>query len=205
MKREPCLWLTTSDPNNGEQFRTRTRMIKGRKVTEKVPQHGHDGDYENRTKAKGRRYIMIVRHEGHVVPLMLTNAAAHLTSGPYSANMLTKARKFGWYPAGACPCRVLASGELTLDHFVSDEARAGVPCGDHVRSTIDEPCPHDVAERVARAKQWGVDHAERMAAFRDPDEKRDEMQRAANADLVTNVANAVAERVASAKSGKRAE
>lgn len=200
IQRDPIFWLTTSENQNLE--RTRTRMINGRKVTERVPQHGHVGDYENKTRAKGRRYVKVVRHEGHTVPLLLTNAAAHLTTGPYAQYAMSKARAFGWYPEGGCPCALLIGGELTNDQVVSPDVRNGTPCeqGTH---NIDRPCKHDLAERAARTKQWNEDQAEKMAGFADADEKNHAAQRAINKELVLDVANAVAEKVASTTKAKK--
>jgi hypothetical protein len=196
IQREPCFWLTTGEDANRE--RTRTRMVAGRKVTERLPQHGHEGDYENKRKARGRRFIMIVRHEGHVVPLLLTNAAAHLTPGPYSQYQLNKGKHFGWYPEGACPCALYVAGELTDDHVVSSDVKSGSPCeqGSH---SAQKPCKHDLAERAARTKQWNDDQNEKMSAFQDKEEKLAATQRQINKELVLEVANVVAEKVAGSK------
>lgn len=204
IQREPILWLTTSEDSNRE--RSRVRMINGRKVTEKIPQHGHDGasDYENKIRAKGQRYIMVVRHEGHVVPLILTNAAAHLTMGPYAQYQLNKARHFGWFPAAACPCALVATNELTHDHLVSEEAKTGQPCEPGTYS-FEKPCKHNLAERAARTRQWNEDQNERMSAFADKTEKEAAIQRALNKELVADVANAVAEKVAGKGKGKVVE
>lgn len=202
IKREPCFWLTTSEDSNRE--RTVTRMIGGRKVTEKIPQHGHEGDYENKRRASGRRYIKVVRHEGHTVALLLTNAAAHLTNGPYAQYQMNKARHFGWYPEGACPCALFIGHELTADQIVSEEVRTGTPCAQGTHS-IANPCKHDLAERAARKAQWNADQAERMAGFRDADEKNAAEMRKINKELVHDVANMVAEKVSSAARKKSAE
>jgi hypothetical protein len=196
IQREPCFWLTTSEDANRE--RTRTRMVGGRKVTERLPQHGHEGDYENKRKARGRRYIMVVRHEGFIVPLLLTNAAAHLTHGPYAQYQLNKGKHFGWYPEGACPCALFVAGELTADQAVSNEVKTGTPCEPGTHSA-QKPCKHDLAERAARTKQWNEDQAEKMAAFQDREDKHAAQQRALNKELVLDVANAVAEKVAGSK------
>ena len=201
IKREPCFWLTTSEDANRE--RTITRMVGGRKVTEKIPQHGHEGDYENKRKGRGRRYVKVVRHEGHTVPLLLTNAAAHLTQGPYAQYQMAKARSLGWYPEGACPCALYIGRELTADQVVSEEVRDGTPCASGTHS-IANPCKHDLAERKARAAQWNADQAEKMAGFRDADERNQAAQREINKELVLDVANAVAEKVAASK-GKKSE
>lgn len=200
IQREACFWLTTSEDPNRE--RNRIRMVAGRKVTEKLPQHGHDGDYENKRKARGRRYIMVVRHEGHTVPLLLTNAAAHLQHGPYAQYQLGKARHLGWYPMGACPCALFLSQELTADQVVSPEVKTGTPCEPGTHNS-ERPCKHDIAERKARTEAWNSDQASRMSGFRDADEKNHAAQRELNKELVVDVANAIADKMAT--KGKRPE
>jgi len=145
---------------------------------------------------------MVVRHEGHIVPLLLTNAAAHLTHGPYAQYQLNKGKHFGWYPEGACPCALFIAGELKGDNVVSAEVRNGKPCepGSHSQA---KPCPHDLAERAARRDQWNADQAERMAGFRDKEEKAQEAQRTINKELVADVANAIADKIA--KPGKKTD
>lgn len=198
MKREPCFWLDTADSTNGKKERERTIMVNGRRVTEKFPQHGHQGDYENKTRAPGTRFIYVVRHEGHVVPLLLTNAAAHLDpSGPYGNYQRAKARFLGWYPEGACPAALLAAGELDRNQLASEEVRTAKPCaeGTHSRKA---PCKHDLAERAARTAQWNSDQAERLAGFRSDADRYAEQLAKANASLVKDVAHAVATEVAGA-------
>lgn len=196
--REPIFWLTTSE--NAKAQRERTRKVNGRLITEKVPQHGHHGDYESKTKAKGVRYINVVRHEGHVVSMCLTNAAAHLdASGPYANYIRSKARHLGWYPAGACPAALFASGELRDDDVVSDEVKHGKPCASDAGHNQHRPCKHDLAERAARTKLWNEIQAERMASFKTDAEKHAAELRQIHGEFAGNIAKAVAEILAQAK------
>jgi hypothetical protein len=200
MKREPIFWLTTSDPRNGAAERERTVMLDGEPVVEKHPQHGHQGDYENKTRAPGTRYIKVVRHEGHTVALVLTNGAAHLdASGPYGNYVRGKARFLGWYPEGACPVALLNAGELRKQHIacaenLSHKAKACAP------RTCNQanPCEHDLAERAARAAKWNKKQTERLAGFRSDAERYAQEVAKANKELVVDVANAVAAKVAAA-------
>lgn len=192
--REPCFWLTTTE--NPKPERERLLIVNGRKVIEKFPQHGHDGDYENKRKARGMRYVRIVRHEGHVVPLLLTNAAAHLDpSGPYGNYQRRKARKMGWYPAGGCPAALLAAGELDRDNIVSEVPKTTKPCKPGTYS-FAEPCEHDKAERAARAAQWKTDQDERLSGFKTDADKHIEETRRMNKELVVDVASIIAEQMA---------
>jgi hypothetical protein len=200
MKREPIFWLTTSDPRNGAAERERLTTVDGEPVLEKIPQHGHQGDYENRTRAPGVRYIKVVRHEGHTVPLVLTNAAAHLDpTGPYGNYMRSKARALGWYPEGACPLALVAAGELRKNQLAAESNRSSkaAPCASKSCNQAN-PCKHDLDEREARASKWAKKQAEKMAGFKTDAERYMQQVQAANKELVVDVANAVAAKVADA-------
>lgn len=195
MNREPIFWTTTT-PDYNKPDRERVRIENGKRIVEKVPQIGHQGDYENKTRAKGTRYVYIVRHEGHVVPLLLTNAAAHMdantTFGTYQRR---KARAFGWYPAGACPCALRVAGEYTPNHFVSKEAQSGQPCANR-EADMRNPCKHDIAERAARAERWKEEQAERMAKFKPEEDKHKEEMTALqkqNGQLLATIAELLKE------------
>lgn len=150
--REPCFWTSTT-PGYNTGDRQRTYMRNGKRVTEKFPQRGHAGDYEDRRKAPGVRFIRVIDHHGHEIFHTLTNAAAHLDhTAPFGQYMMAKARHFGWYMPGQCPCALIATGELHKDHIVSDEVRNGQPCPPNSYS-YENPCPHSVAERKARQAQ----------------------------------------------------
>lgn len=200
MKREPIFWLTTSDPRNGAAERERVIMVDGEPRVEKIPQHGHQGDYENRSRAPGVRYIKVVRHEGHTVALLLTNAAAHLdpTTG-YGNYMRSKARALGWYPEGACPLALLAAGEISANQLASEELRAPKAQACAARTSNQaNPCKHDLAERAARAVKWGKKQRERAAAFATDADRYAKELREANKEMVVDVANAVAAKLVDA-------
>jgi hypothetical protein len=200
MKREPIFWLTTSDPRNGAAERERPVMVDGEMAVEKFPQHGHLGDYENKTRAPGTRYFVVVRHEGHTTNLVLTNGAAHLDpNGPYGQYVRTKALFLGWYPAGTCPVAKLLAGELKKQHIACDDnksprAKACAPGTCNQKN----PCEHDLAERAARAARWNANQAKRLAGFRSDAERYAEQVAKSNKELVVDVANAVAARVTAA-------
>lgn len=147
--REPCFWTSTT-PGYNTRDRQRTFLRNGVKVTERFPQRGHAGDYEDRRRAAGTRFIIVVDHYGHSIAMTLTNAAAHLDhTAPFGQYMMGKARAHGWFQPGACPCALLATGELTRDLVQSDEVRKGQPCKPGTYS-FEAPCPHSVAEQAAR-------------------------------------------------------
>lgn len=147
--REPCFW-TSPTPGYNTRDRQRTFMKDGRKVTERHPQRGHAGDYENRLKAPGTRYIRVVDHHGHEIFHTLTNAAAHLDhTAPFGQYMMGKARFLGWFMPGHCPCALLATGDLRPDHIVHRALLSDKACTPGSYS-YENQCPHSKAERAAR-------------------------------------------------------
>ena len=141
MEREAIFWTSTSAGYNTRD-REKSRMEGGRKVVEKVPQRGHQGDYESRRPARGVRYITVVRHEGHRVSLVLTSAAAHLDHNtPQGQYQLAKAKHHGWYQIGQCPCALLVTGGMLPEHFVDKKVAKDKPCEHGVYSGA-KPCRH---------------------------------------------------------------
>jgi len=198
MDRELIFWATTN-PGGNIRDREKVVMQNGRKVVIRHPQRGHVGDYDERRVADFTRSINVVRHEGHVTALVLTNAAAHTdTSTPYAQYQRAKARALGWYPLGSCPCAGIAAGEFSRDSFVTEEVRNGQPCE---RGTYGEakPCKHALLERDARQKQHATDEAERMSAFKDPTQKMIE----AGQQQAATIASAVKEAVAAATTPRK--
>ncbi len=125
-------------------------MKDGHKVTERHPQRGHQGDYENRLKAQGTRYIRVVDHHGHEIFHTLTNAAAHLDhTAPFGQYMMQKGRFLGWFMPGQCPCALLSTGEMSPDHIMAREILSQPPCPPGSYS-YENQCAHSKAERKAR-------------------------------------------------------
>lgn len=183
MDREPCFW-TTTQPGFNTPHRERQVMVDGRRVREKFPQRGHQGDYDDLRPARGIRSVLMIRHDGHTVQVALTNAAAHLDhTTPWGQYQLMKARSLGWFQPSQCPCALLLTGELTREHIVQVEILNSRPC-DPGTYSVKAPCPHVLAERAARTAQHNRDEAERLASFRDQGEKIIDAQRAQTAELV---------------------
>ena len=151
-EREPCFWTSTT-PGYNTKDRQRSFMKDGKRVTEKFPQRGHAGDYEDRRRAPGDRFVRVVDHYGHEIFLTLTNAAAHLDpNAPFGQYMKGKARALGWFMPGACPCALLATGELRPDHIVAKPILGQQACAPKSYS-YENQCPHSIAEREARRAQ----------------------------------------------------
>ena len=163
--REPCFW-TSNSPGYNTNDRQRTFMKNGVKCVERHPQRGHAGDYENRLKAPGTRYIRLVDHHGHEIFHCLTNAAAHLDhTSPYGQYALAKARYLGWFMPGQCPCALLASGEMKRHHFVDQSLVGKPPCAPGSYS-YENQCPHSLAERAARMAVTQSIHDKREKAMK---------------------------------------
>jgi len=168
--REPCFWTSTT-PGYNTRDRQRTYMKDGKMITERFPQRGHAGDYEDRRRAPGVRYLRMIDHHGHHVYHCLTNAAAHLDhTSPYGQYAMAKARHFGWYQPGSCPCALLTTGELKPRHIVSDEVKRGKPCPPNSYS-FENPCEHSIKERAARAAQNKAIQDEREVAMKSAGDK----------------------------------
>jgi hypothetical protein len=148
----PIFWTTTQAGYN-DSDRTRRYMRNGKRVVEKLPQSGHVGDYNDKRRARGTRFVKMIDSAGNEMAITLTNAAAHMDPNTgYGQNVRAKARHFGWYAIGECPCALIATGEINREAFMVDSVRDGQPCsrdsfkGDH----LDTMCPHAKAERQAR-------------------------------------------------------
>lgn len=195
--REPCFW-TSPSPGYNTRDRQRTAMKNGRRVTERFPQRGHAGDYEDRRAAPGTRFIRVIDHYGNEIFHTLTNAAAHLDhTAPFGQYMMGKARALGWFMPGQCPCALLTTGELTRDHILSDEVLRGTPCAPKTYS-YENQCPHSLAEQAARKAENDRVQSEREAKMKDQGTKHLEATQA----MTAKVAEAV-EMLAEGRGGKR--
>lgn len=185
-EREPCFWTSTS-PGYNTRDRQRTFMKDGKRVTERHPQRGHAGDYEDRRRAEGTRFVRLIDHHGHEIFHTLTNAAAHLDhTAPFGQYQMAKARALGWFMPGQCPCALLATGELTRDHIVSDEVRKGHACAPGSYN-YENQCAHSKAERAARAAQNKAIQDERESKMKGTSQKHLE----ATQEMTATVAAAV--------------
>ncbi len=192
--REPCFWTTTV-PGYNTADRQKTVMRNGKAVTLKFPQRGHAGDYEDRQRAPGERFVWMIDHHGFESAIVLTNAAAHLNSNDgYGQHVRAKARHFGWYMPGQCPCALLTTGELTPDHIVSDEVRSGTPCppGSY---NYERRCKHSVMEHKARQAQNKAVQDEREALMKSAATRSVEATQALTEKLVESVTAALGDRV----------
>ncbi|HEY1813011.1 MAG TPA: hypothetical protein VGG74_11760 [Kofleriaceae bacterium] len=201
-EREPIFWTTTK-PGYNDADRQSSRMVDGRRVVEKFPQHGHVGDYDNPQKAPGQRFIYVITDAGHEIPMCLTNGASHLDSnGPYAQYVRRKARFLGWFPPAACPAALLQVGELDADRIVDKSILDAKPCLPDPNRNRFNPCPHSRAEKVARMKQHEADERERLANYKDNGQRLIEAQRDQTQALVEALQTAIADRESPARTAE---
>lgn len=186
--REPIFWTTTR-PGYNQRDRERVRHENGQKIVERVPQVGHQGTYEQKTKARVLRYWTVVKHDGHVIPYVLSSGAADASQSMVPERR-AKMRYHGWYPISACPCALLATGDLKRGHFVDQLVAAERPC-EPGSYNEEKPCKHAIAERDARRAQHTAKEAERMKNFRDPTERLIEANREQTTAVVAGVVEAI--------------
>jgi hypothetical protein len=178
MNREAIFWTTTT-PGYNDSDRQRMvvvdDVVRGKPVkkraVEKFPQRGHLGDYEDRRTAPGERWMLVVRHDGHEVRAVLTNAAAHMDSATgYGRYVRGKARALGWFDPGQCPCALLLTRELDADQVVSEEVRNGTPCAPNTYNRTNR-CPHSIAEKNARMEVTRAITEDREEAMKSKEDK----------------------------------
>jgi hypothetical protein len=177
----PIFWTTTQAGYN-DRDRTRRYMKDGKRVVEKVPQSGHVGDYNNRSRAQGLRYVKMINSAGNEFSMVLTNGAAHMDPNTaYGQYVRRKARFLAWYGVGECPCALIATGEINAEGFMSESARTGSPCakGSFKGDGLDTMCPHAKAERKARMDHHAADQAERGEKMKGKEDKIIELLTAA--------------------------
>lgn len=199
--REPCFWTSTV-PGYNTRDRQRTEMRDGKRITIRFPQSGHAGDYENRTRAQGTRYLWMIDHHGFEAPIVLTCAAAHMNPhDAYGQRVMQKARHFGWFLPGQCPCALLTTGELTKDHIVDRTLLTATPCA---QGTYDHKnrCKHSLSERAARAAQNKAIQDEREVLMKTNEARSIEATNALTEKLVDAVA-ALPAQVSAAVAPKR--
>jgi hypothetical protein len=183
-EREPVMWTSTR-PDYNRNDRERSYVREGRLVTERIPQTGSQGEYDNRTPITHvRRWLPIINHGGHEVPVVFTNAAADLNNtGPVAQYQWAMIRGLGWFWPGACPVALVSTGELRADLVVAKSILGDRPCepGTYGERT---PCKHTVAEKAARMTLTAADDARREAAYKSDTDRQIAAQRDMNSQLI---------------------
>lgn len=183
---DPILWV-------GKAQRTRRIVVDGEQRTERIPQRGHAGnsDYDEPKLAPGKRWELYVKGDGNACRVPLTNAAAHLDdTTPYGQMVRAKARFLGWYPLGSCPCALVLTGELRANHFASKEVARSEPCRPRTYS-VEDPCPHALAEQEARQAAHSLVDAKRCKNVQADVERLLSAQKEQTKEIVSGLRDAV--------------
>lgn len=158
--REGIRWTIlprgNSLPSKADFARSTTTktVVDGKVRYERKPLLAHQGDYWGiieHPRARASRYVDVVRHDGHIVALVLTNASGDvglIEGSNYGAYMKAKARHFGWFPIGSCVLQCVAAGVIHRRDIVDETLLEVTPCE---RGTVPAGgCSHTLAELAAR-------------------------------------------------------
>jgi hypothetical protein len=193
-EREPIFWTSTR-PGYNQRDREIVRFEDGRRIVEKVPQRGHQGDYENRktdSRCARARWLHVVTDKGNWIRMVLTNAAAHFDANTdWGQYQRAKARYFGWFPVWSCPLALLSTGELKRGQIVDRSLLEQKPCEPGSYSE-QKPCPHCVSETDARRARHAADEVERYKNYVDATEKTISANRQDMREQTETLAKAIA-------------
>lgn len=198
--REPIFW--TGPGSYSQRDREIVRHVNGKRIVEKVPQRGHQGEPDNRTmdpRARANRWMHVCTDAGNWIRMVLTNAAAHTdVTTEWAQERRAKARYFGWFRIDTCPVALVAAGELERDKFIVQSMFDDRPCA---RGTYSEesPCKHCVLETEARRAAKLEFERERDSSYKDPTERQIEANQAA----VREQTAAITAAIASGATGKK--
>lgn len=212
----PVLWLKTDKPYAGQFRRARVwnatakewttpvyekgHPRAGRPLVERIPGSGYDGPPTAVTPMKRRRFIEMLRHDGHMVFVPITNAAAHMPDSDVSCetDRRLKGKYFAWIERGHCPAALLLGNQIPAEQFRADTRGWTSQCNQRDLGEKNPPCPHFLAEQAARIAQRADETAEIESKYASEAEKHT----AAIRDLATNLTDAVKTAVVPQKAGK---
>jgi hypothetical protein len=188
VQREPCFFTLSNGAAVGYNTPDRERWFSrnGKRIREKIPQAGHQGDYDQpiRMRGEGYRWISVVHSDGNVIRHVLTNGAGDMDpNSPYAQERRQKARALGWFPFGSCPVAMLRTGSIHPSHFVDQSLVSATPC-EHGTCSRDNPCPHAIAERDARMAAAKAAADERALTYKSQADKQLAEQREHNAEML---------------------
>jgi hypothetical protein len=168
----------------------------GRRVMEKIPQGCHvGGDYDNPVASNRRTWLHVLRHDGHVVRMKLTNAAADLdTDASFPRERRAKARYFGWLLVGSCPLAAVLAGDLQKGQIIAKEIRdlpTNQACA-HGSYGEFKPCQHYRAEEKARKALQAKESTRIEKANRSEADKLISAQQEQTKEIVSGVTGALA-------------
>jgi hypothetical protein len=201
MEREAIFWTSTT-PGYNDADRMRVSVDEnGMPRIERIAQHGHLGDPDDRRKAPGTRGAVMVDHYGNSKFVALTNGAAHLDPNtPYGQQQMAMARFWGWYKLDECPCALVAVGTLhhtrlcnrELVRESGGEATALNTACQPGTYNEDRPCPHARAEKQSRMDRNARLEADKEGQYKTEERKRFEAQQDNHSALMTKLTEAIA-------------
>jgi len=174
----------------------------GERIYEKIPQRGHvGGDYDNPVTGRPR-WLHVLRHDGHVIRMTLTCAAADYDFAQLtSQERRAKARHFGWIPVGSCPLALIQAGELKQGQLIAKELRDLKSSAACAHGTYGEQrhCPHYQIEESARR---ALQERKQVASDKKMQPESDKLiaaQQEQTKDIVSGIAGIMADAVRGTK------
>lgn len=163
---------------------------------EKIPQRGHvAGDYDNPVASGQARWLHVLRHDGHVVRVPVTCAAADLDGAQLtSQERRAKAKYFGWIPVGSCPLALVETGELQKGQLIAKAIRDQPMCKQGSYG-INKPCPHFLAEELARKDLQRKETVKREKSHQSEADKLIAAQGEQTKEIVSGVAGVLADAI----------
>lgn len=194
MAQEPILWVRPG-------YRPPSRVLPGPDgdpIVEKFPATAPPPEDHPLHGRPVQRWDRMLSNDGNVYSVPWTGAAADYSVDEAKYGRLLKARMrtLGWFPYGACPLKLVVSGELN-PRFLSETVRESRPCppGSH---SPGRPCPHTVEEEAFRKARHTRREAKRAVAFKSEADRILEAtkeQQAKSAADTTDVVKQLAEMV----------
>lgn len=207
--QEPILWANKAIRQiPAKRFNEATGQMEdvfddetGRRVMERVPQRAHvGGDYDNPITSKAPTWLHVLRHDGHVVRMKLTNAAADLdTDASFPRERRAKARYFGWLLVGTCPLAAVIAGDLQKGQIMAKAVRE-LPTNEacaHGTYGENRPCPHYRAEEAARKALQAKETKRIEMSNRSEADRLISAQQEQTKEIVSGVAGALASAIGS--------
>lgn len=136
------------------------RDRRGQLLRERVPAIGHEGrDISSMRPLRGvKRFADYLRDDGHVAPIVLTNAAAHVPAddNSYHRDRVAKAKYFGWVEwPNRCPCALAAVDELRPEVLMARCNKGPAVTDDEKREERDAAAAWKGAASVPGSNWWG--------------------------------------------------
>lgn len=202
MADEPCMWVDADRSVESGPTSTLRQMVwrdkDGRRVVERVPARCAVPGSTNGTPLRFKRWLPLLRMDGNMVRVPLTNAAAHVdTNTSYAQNQIEKAKRNGGFRFDMC---ILAQvygrmgwASALLDPGVIADVKANIgacPPPDDDEDAERFPCKHVLAEAAARKAARKREEDAREAARMDDAQRAKHELDAKTAEAMAAIAEA---------------